>query len=90
MLTNLDNYFAGHLVAPFLAHAFCNHMGFPDFTELFSQKQPYRSVLMIFFVVGLAAWAVLLLPMTQPSLYNNQLFWIQKTHNTPMNSSVHL
>ncbi|KAF4532203.1 hypothetical protein B566_EDAN002266 [Ephemera danica] len=77
----------GHLIAPFLVHSFCNHMGFPDFAELFSQKQPYRSILMILFVVGLAGWAVLLLPMTQPSLYHNQLFWIQATPTTIFNSS---
>jgi prenyl protein peptidase len=67
----------GHLVAPFLAHAFCNHMGFPDFPELFAQKQPYRTMLMVVFAVGLAMWALLLLPITQPSLYGNQQFWIQ-------------
>ena len=26
--------FAGHFVAPFIVHAYCNFMGFPDFGEV--------------------------------------------------------
>ncbi|KAG1655098.1 CAAX prenyl protease 2 [Nymphon striatum] len=35
----------GHFVAPFIVHAFCNHMGFPDFEEALAYEQPKRSIL---------------------------------------------
>ncbi|KAG8230984.1 hypothetical protein J437_LFUL003942 [Ladona fulva] len=63
----------GHLVAPFLAHAFCNHMGFPDFGELLSYKEPVRSGLAVLFVVGLVGWCNLLTPLTNPSWYGNDI-----------------
>ncbi|XP_067012806.2 CAAX prenyl protease 2 [Anabrus simplex] len=65
----------GHFVAPFAAHAFCNHMGFPDFSELMLYKDRRRYVLMLLFVVGLCAWCALLTPLTNPSWYSNHLFW---------------
>ncbi|GLH07734.1 CAAX prenyl protease 2 [Gryllus bimaculatus] len=65
----------GHFVAPFAAHAFCNHMGFPDFGELLTYQKPQRILLMSLFVVGLLSWCLLLTPLTTPSIYSNQLFW---------------
>ncbi|XP_011878629.1 PREDICTED: CAAX prenyl protease 2 [Vollenhovia emeryi] len=66
----------GHLVAPFAAHSFCNHMGFPDLSEIAAYKNPLkRAGFMCLFVIGLVAWCFLLMPMTHPSLFNNNLFW---------------
>jgi len=69
-------FFLGHFVAPFAAHSFCNHMGFPDLSEIAAYKDPLkRAGLMCLFVIGLIAWCYLLMPMTHPSLFNNNLFW---------------
>jgi len=69
-------FFLGHFVAPFAAHSFCNHMGFPDLSEIAAYKDPLkRAGLLCLFVIGLVAWCFLLTPMTHPSLFNNNLFW---------------
>lgn len=65
----------GHLAAPCIVHAFCNHMGFPDFSEVFTYKNPHKFIVASLFVVGLVAWCFLLAPLTQPSLYSNEIFW---------------
>jgi len=65
----------GHFVAPFAAHAFCNHMGFPDFAEILTYREPQRIFLMSVLVLGLVAWCMLLTPLTNPAWYSNQLFW---------------
>ncbi|CAG2052940.1 unnamed protein product [Timema podura] len=43
----------GHFVAPLTAHAFCNHMGFPDFAEILTYKDPRRCFLIFLYVIGL-------------------------------------
>lgn len=65
----------GHLIAPFIVHAFCNHMGFPDFGEIGAYGQPKKSLIMCAFVIGLVSWIVLLMPLTEPRLYGNQVYW---------------
>ncbi|RZF47558.1 hypothetical protein LSTR_LSTR009094 [Laodelphax striatellus] len=72
----------GHFVAPFLAHAFCNHMGFPDFNELTSLQEPHRTIVMTLSVVGLVVFFLLLDPLTNPEWYQNDLFY-----KLPLNSS---
>ncbi|RLU15696.1 hypothetical protein DMN91_011451 [Ooceraea biroi] len=70
----------GHFVAPFAAHSFCNHMGFPDLSEIAAYKDPLkRAGLLCLFVIGLVAWCFLLTPMTHPSLFNNNLFWTKQS-----------
>ncbi|KAG8195260.1 hypothetical protein JTE90_028411 [Oedothorax gibbosus] len=59
----------GHLAAPVIVHAFCNHIGFPDFSQLLTLKQPKKSWLMGCFVAGLLAWMVILKPLTDPNMY---------------------
>lgn len=66
----------GHFVAPFLAHAFCNLMGFPDFNEVLSHKNPKKSILIFLFVAGVVLWYNLLTPLTNHSLYSNDVFWV--------------
>ncbi|KAK0181907.1 hypothetical protein PV327_000091 [Microctonus hyperodae] len=66
----------GHFMAPFAAHSFCNHMGFPDLSEVIAYKDPVkRAGLLCLFVIGLVAWCFLLTPLTNPTWFNNNLFW---------------
>ncbi|XP_044727941.1 CAAX prenyl protease 2 isoform X2 [Chrysoperla carnea] len=64
----------GHFIAPFIAHAFCNHMGFPDFTELNSYKPKQRAIVISLFIVGLLSWCYLLTPLTNPVIYSNDIY----------------
>lgn len=65
----------GHFVAPLLVHAFCNHMGFPDFQELWAQPGAQRYALLLVYVLGLCAWIWLLPTLTQPEWYANDIYW---------------
>lgn len=69
----------GHFVAPLIAHAFCNHMGFPDFQELLSKPPGQKYTLMVFFVLGLVSWIWLLPILTRPELYANDIYTSNKT-----------
>ncbi|PVD25539.1 hypothetical protein C0Q70_13195 [Pomacea canaliculata] len=64
----------GHLIAPVMAHAFCNHMGFPAFNEVLGYPQPTRSKLIAIFTLGLILWSILLFPMTSSWLYSNYVY----------------
>ncbi|KAK6180998.1 hypothetical protein SNE40_008947 [Patella caerulea] len=66
----------GHVMAPIIAHAFCNHMGFPVFAEVMGYQQPTRTKLIAAFVIGLVAWLFLLFPMTSPYLYGNTVYHV--------------
>jgi prenyl protein peptidase len=68
----------GHFIAPFAAHAFCNHMGFPDFQEVYNQTNPKRIILIALYVIGLVSFIVLLPSLTVPVWYSNNLFWLQQ------------
>lgn len=68
-----------HLMAPVIAHAFCNHMGFPDFREVFAHKKPTKFYVMGSFVLGLVLWCYLLYPLTSPWLYGNDLYYYTVT-----------
>lgn len=65
----------GHFIAPFIAHAFCNHMGLPDVQELFSQPEPQKRRHIQLYVGGLVGWVVLLPLVTSPTFYSNDLYW---------------
>ncbi|XWS66693.1 hypothetical protein CRYUN_Cryun05aG0222900 [Craigia yunnanensis] len=56
----------GNLVAPLVAHAFCNYMGLP---VLFVQR---KGLVSIAFVAGMISFAWLLFPITRPDLYNDR------------------
>lgn len=72
----------GHFVAPFIVHAFCNHMGFPDIPDLISQAEPKRCIFLIVYVLGLVGWILLLPTMTDPMWYQNEQFWINSTNQS--------
>lgn len=55
----------GHLVAPLVAHIFCNFMGLP---KLFVRR---TGMVSLAFIAGTVAFICLLCPVTQPHLYND-------------------
>ncbi|KAL2323093.1 hypothetical protein Fmac_027472 [Flemingia macrophylla] len=57
----------GHLIAPLVAHIYCNFMGLP---VLYSQKSGFVSVT---FIIGFLGFLWLLFPMTGPDLYNDRI-----------------
>lgn len=56
----------GHIVAPIVAHIFCNFMGLP---VLFARGKGMVSVA---FVAGMVGFLWLLFPVTDPALYNDR------------------
>ncbi|XP_076284199.1 ras converting CAAX endopeptidase Sras isoform X3 [Lasioglossum baleicum] len=61
----------GHFVAPLTVHSFCNGVELPDLTMAF--KGPLRKFSLFF--IGLVSFCLLLMPMTDPKLFHNDLFW---------------
>ena len=61
----------GHYAAPLGAHAFCNFMGFPDLSA--ARAHPRAALIKWLYLVGIIAFAGLVGPMSQPSLYSNTL-----------------
>lgn len=66
----------GHFIAPFIVHAFCNHMGFPDIQDLINQPDKKKHLFIGFYVLGLISWIVLLPIVTEPKWYHNELYWM--------------
>lgn len=58
----------GHLVAPIVAHIFCNVMGLP----VLSSSQG-KGLITISFLAGIVGFLCLLFPATSPGLYNDRL-----------------
>lgn len=65
----------GHFVAPFLVHAFCNHMGLPDLQDLWQQHLWKRVFFIFCYFAGFISWIFLLTLATEPHLYKNNIFW---------------
>ncbi|CAH2094699.1 unnamed protein product [Euphydryas editha] len=63
----------GHLFAPVIAHIFCNHLGFPNFFEVFHFPLMQRILIICNFLLGLFLWCYLLVPLTDPYIYDNKL-----------------
>ena len=63
----------GHIIAPCIAHSYCNFIGFPDFGEIMHRRGYQRIVLIGAYVSGLLAWCSLLMPLTNPNLYDNDI-----------------
>ncbi|XP_035780153.1 CAAX prenyl protease 2-like [Anopheles albimanus] len=66
---------SGHFIAPFIVHAFCNHMGFPDIQEVQSQTDHKKYLFIASYILGLVGWITLLPTLTTPEWYANDLFW---------------
>ncbi|KAJ9184459.1 hypothetical protein P3X46_004184 [Hevea brasiliensis] len=56
----------GHLLAPLVAHIFCNFMGLP---VLFARS---KGIVSLAFVAGVVSFLWLLFPLTLPDLYNDR------------------
>jgi len=64
----------GHFVAPFVVHAYCNFMGFPDITEVMNFEPKKRVLISGVFVLGLVSFCYLLNIILEPSLYSNNVY----------------
>jgi len=64
----------GHFAAPFLVHAYCNFMGFPDFAEVLRYEKRERALISVVFVLGALAFYMSLDPLTNPELYSNTVY----------------
>ncbi|XP_037027557.1 CAAX prenyl protease 2 [Bradysia coprophila] len=69
----------GHFMAPVVAHAFCNHMGFPDVNEVLNQPTRTKHILLATYVIGFVAWIYLLPVVTDPTWYANDLYWTKES-----------
>ncbi|XP_074663228.1 CAAX prenyl protease 2-like isoform X2 [Tubulanus polymorphus] len=65
----------GHVAAPVVVHMFCNHMGFPDFSGIFSYSSlKTRLFLITSYIIGIICWMFLLYPVTKPHWYYNTVY----------------
>merc|ERR1719158_2655319 len=64
----------GHFAAPFLVHAYCNFMGFPDFAEVINSEPKKRLFLALMFVTGAITFYLLLDRLTDVSWYSNIVY----------------
>jgi len=64
----------GHFAAPFLVHAYCNFMGFPDFGEVINSEPKKRMFLILMFVFGALAFYLLLDSFTVVEFYSNNVY----------------
>jgi len=62
----------GHIIPAFLAHSFCNYMGFPHFEEVPSHK--HKLVLAVTYVAGLVTFCFALPRLTDPEYYDSILY----------------
>ncbi|XP_019881414.2 CAAX prenyl protease 2 [Aethina tumida] len=65
----------GHFASVFIVHAFCNHMGFPDVTEVMTYKMKKRIIIIAVYILGVTLWVFLLKPLTEPKWYFNDNPW---------------
>lgn len=65
----------GSFFASFLAHSFCNMMGFPDFDGLINEfNGRTRVFLIIMYFFGLISFICLLSPLTNPIFFDNFVY----------------
>lgn len=64
----------GHFAAPFVVHAYCNFMGFPDFGEVINSEPKKRSLLTVMFLMGAVSFYFLLVPLSHPDYYDNIVY----------------
>ncbi|XP_059646705.1 CAAX prenyl protease 2 [Cornus florida] len=64
----------GHLIAPLVAHIFCNIMGLP---VMYSQR---KGMVGVAFIAGMVGFVWLLFPVTSPDLYNGRTDYCRCWH----------
>jgi len=57
----------GHIASVVTVHCFCNFMGFPPLRAI--PSHPHKKILIITYLIGIAAFALLLFPLSNPRLY---------------------
>ncbi|KAG0288163.1 hypothetical protein BGZ96_008032 [Linnemannia gamsii] len=85
LYTTLFGWFAtflflrtSNLIGPYLCHAFCNMMGFPDVTNI-QYFGRWKKWLYMTFVLGMVLFGLLLRPLTHPAWYGDEEssgYWI--------------
>ncbi|KAI8379439.1 uncharacterized protein BYT42DRAFT_326952 [Radiomyces spectabilis] len=65
----------GNLVSPIVCHVFCNIMGFPDLSGMHMLKPVQQKVIWVCFIVGIVLFGALLIPMTNPSVVGDSMYW---------------
>uniref|UniRef100_A0A6B2LES3 intramembrane prenyl-peptidase Rce1 n=1 Tax=Arcella intermedia TaxID=1963864 RepID=A0A6B2LES3_9EUKA len=60
----------GNWLAPFVSHAFCNYMGFPQVNP----KDPYFKIICVSYVLGLLGFLSFSMTLTDPC-YHNSIFF---------------
>lgn len=64
----------GHFISPVIVHAFCNHMGFPEFQQVGTLPRRQQLIAVSCFLIGLVMWSLLLFPLTSPTVYGNSFY----------------
>ncbi|KAG1697650.1 hypothetical protein DVH05_016089 [Phytophthora capsici] len=77
----------GHFASIFLVHVFCNVMGFPDlsFFNPESSLHPYRLVILGAYFFGIYGFSLLLMPLTEPSIYSSEMWNVTASTVVHMN-----
>jgi len=69
----------GHLMPSFVSHSFCNFMSVPNLHQLINAFDfKFRIIISIVYFVGLASFFFLLSTVTDPTLYDNQVYYLIK------------
>ncbi|XP_023322349.1 CAAX prenyl protease 2 [Eurytemora carolleeae] len=64
----------GHFATPFLVHAYCNFMGFPDIAEVLSFEPKKRLFVSLMFILGAILFYFVLTPVTSANIYLNFIY----------------
>ena len=65
----------GSFFASFVSHMFCNFMGFPNINDLLNEfSRALRNIILFFYLFGLIGFFSLLSLLTQPKMYQNNVF----------------
>ena len=65
----------GNFFASFLSHAFCNVMGFPNFSEVVNEFGGFHRIfLIVSYVTGFVSFFALVSMLTRPSFFENHLY----------------
>ncbi|XP_007439099.1 CAAX prenyl protease 2 [Python bivittatus] len=74
----------GHLIGPVLCHSFCNYVGFPAVGA--ALEHPQRFLVAFFYLLGVALFLLLLLPMTDPAFFGHLPICSLSRLTSPANS----
>jgi prenyl protein peptidase len=75
----------GRLVGAVLAHSFCNLVGVPNLRPLVSRDTPPRQRILFIggYLAGVALFAALLAPLTDPHYFGSRLYALATNKSAP-------